>query len=175
MHMETQETLRHARRGYKVTLDGQVKRIRPVPFGCVPGGIRRLRYALGLFGCVSTGVQVDESALTSFQKGKTTINEVIARLGQPTSNILLDSGQRVIAYTYVQAQARPESFIPIIGPLVGGADSHFSNVSLTFDQGGVLQSYTSAQSQFGSANGVASGTTGDDRVKDQPRKSGSPN
>jgi outer membrane protein assembly factor BamE (lipoprotein component of BamABCDE complex) len=130
--------------------------------------------ALVVSGCTSTGVQVDENALTSFQKGKTTVNEVIARLGQPTSNILLNTGQRIIGYTYIQAQARPESFIPIIGPLVGGADSHFSNVSLTFDQNGVLQSYASTQSQFGSANGVASGAAADDRVPDQPRKSGSP-
>lgn len=97
-----------------------------------------------------------------------------AEIGAVPSNILLNTGQRIIGYTYIQAQARPESFIPIIGPLVGGADSHFSNVSLTFDQNGVLQSYSSTQSQFGSANGVASGATTDDRVQDQPRKSGSP-
>ena len=130
--------------------------------------------SLALSGCTSTGVQVGESALTSFEKGKTTVNEVVARLGQPTSNILLNTGQRIIGYTYVQAQARPESFIPIIGPLVGGADSHFSNVSLTFDQNGVLQSYSSTQSQFGTATGVAAGATPSDRVQDQPRKSGSP-
>jgi outer membrane protein assembly factor BamE (lipoprotein component of BamABCDE complex) len=114
-----------------------------------------LPIALAVSGCTSTGVQVDENALTSFQKGKTTVNEVIARLGQPTSNILLNTGQRIIGYTYIQAQARPESFIPIIGPLVGGADSHFSNVSLTFDQNGILQSFSSTQSQFGSAHGGA--------------------
>ncbi|MBP6013481.1 MAG: hypothetical protein KBA31_14745 [Alphaproteobacteria bacterium] len=133
-----------------------------------------LPLALAISGCTSTGVQVDESALTSFEKGTTTISDVIARLGKPTSNILLNTGQRIIGYTYIQAQARPESFIPIIGPLVGGADSHFSNVSLTFDQNGVLQSYASTQSQFGSANGVASGAATDDRVQDQPRKAGSP-
>ncbi len=132
-------------------------------------------FALALSDCTSTGAQVDEGALASFQKGKTTINEVVARLGQLTSNILMDTGQRIIGYTYVQAQARPESFIPIIGPLVGGADSHFSNVSLTFDQNGVLLSYASTQSQFGTATGVASGATTDDRVLDQPRKGGSPN
>jgi outer membrane protein assembly factor BamE (lipoprotein component of BamABCDE complex) len=130
-------------------------------------------FALAVSGCVSTGVQVDENALTSFQKGKTTVNEVIARLGQPTSNILMNTGQRIISYTYIQAQARPESFIPIIGPLVGGADSRFSNVALTFDRNGVLESYSSSQSQFGSATGAASGATPDDRVQDQPRKSGS--
>lgn len=133
-----------------------------------------LPLALALSGCTSTGVQVDENALTSFEKGKTTINDVVARLGQPTSNILLNTGHRVIAYTYVQAQARPESFIPIIGPLVGGADSRFSSVSLTFDGNGILQSYSSTRSQFGTATGVAAGATADDRIQDQPRKSGSP-
>ena len=133
-----------------------------------------LPLTLAIGGCTSTGVQVDESALTSFEKGKTTISEVVARLGQPTSNILLNTGQRIIGYTYVQAQARPESFIPIIGPLVGGADSRFSNVSLTFDRNGVLESYSSTQSQYGTATGVASGAMPADRVQDQPRKGGSP-
>ena len=129
-----------------------------------------LPLALAISGCATTGVQVDESALISFEKGKTTINDVIARLGQPTSNILLNTGQRIIGYTYVQAQARPESFIPIIGPLVGGADSRFSNVSLTFDQNGVLESYSSTQSQFGTATGATSRAMSRDRVQDQPRK-----
>ena len=138
--------------------------------------MRRTLYALipltlALSSCTSTGVQVDERALTSFEKGKTTIADVVARLGQPTSNMLLNTGQRIIGYTYIQAQARPESFIPIIGPLVGGADSHFSNVSLTFDRNGVLESYSSTQSQFGTATGVATGATPNDRVQDQPRRS----
>ena len=131
-----------------------------------------LPLARALSCCTSTGVQVNERALTSFEKGKTTINDVFARLGQPTSNILLNTGQRIVGYTYVQAQARPESFIPIIGPLVGGADSRFSNVSLTFDRNGVLESYSSTQSQFGTSTGVASGATPSDRVRDQPRRSG---
>ena len=131
-----------------------------------------LPLALAISGCATTGVQVDEGALTSFEKGKTTINDVIARLGQPTSSILLNTGQRIIGYTYVQAQARPESFIPIIGPLVGGSDSHFSNASLTFDQNGILQSYSSTQSQFGTSTGVTSGATPGDRVQDQPRRNG---
>lgn len=141
--------------------------------------MRRILYALipltlALGSSTSTGVQVDERALTSFEKGKTTIADVVARLGQPTSNMLLNTGQRNIGHTYIQAQARPESFIPIFGPLVGGADNHFSNVSLTFDRNGVLESYSSTQSQFGSGNGVASVATAGDHLRHQPRKSGNP-
>jgi hypothetical protein len=123
-----------------------------------------------LSGCVSTGVKVDENQLTSFQKGQTTYAQVVARLGSPTSATLLPDGRRMIMYTYVQAQARPESFVPIVGAFVGGADSRSNVVSLTFDQNGVLETYSSTASQYGAGTGLESGNPPNDRVPDQPRK-----
>jgi outer membrane protein assembly factor BamE (lipoprotein component of BamABCDE complex) len=139
----------------------------------VEGGMMRMKsliavcalFTFALAACTSTGVQVDEKALTNFQKGKTSVGDVIAQLGQPTTNMLMDNGQRIIMYTYAQSQARPETFIPLIGPLVGGADVRTSNVMLTFDRNGLLQSYSSSQSQFGSGTGLASGVSQGDRVR----------
>jgi len=131
--------------------------------------------ALLLSGCVATGVQVDEKNLQSFERGKTTYGDVVARLGQPTSNTLLPDGRRMIMYTYMQAQARPENFIPIVGAFVGGADTRSSVVSITFDQTGILETYSSSQSQFGASTGLAAGTGPSDRVSHQPRSDAAPN
>jgi len=123
-----------------------------------------------LSGCVASGVKVDERNLVSFERGKTTYDQVVERLGQPTGNTLLSDGRRVLTYNYMQAQARPENFIPIVGAFVGGADSRFSFVSITFDDHGVLESYTSSQSQYGAGTGFAAGARPSDRVDQQPRK-----
>jgi hypothetical protein len=128
-----------------------------------------LSLAFGVASCMSAGVKVEERQLAGFQKGQTTYAQVVAQLGSPTSNTLLPDGHRMIMYTYTQAQARPESFIPLVGPFVGGADARSNMVMLTFDQSGILLSYSSTASQYGVGNGMESGNKAEDRVPDQPR------
>ena len=125
--------------------------------------------ALLLAGCVSSGVQVKEEQLSSFEAGKTTLPQVVAALGQPTNTTVLSDGSRMLGYSYVQAQARPASFIPFIGPMVGGADAKTNTVTLSFDRGGVLKSYTSTASESGVGTGFAA-DAGRDPVENQPRQ-----
>lgn len=46
---------------------------------------------------------------------------------------------------YFSAQARLETFLPIMGSFAGGADTEHSFVMLTFDANGILQKYTASQ------------------------------
>jgi outer membrane protein assembly factor BamE (lipoprotein component of BamABCDE complex) len=124
---------------------------------------------LALCGCIATGAKVTEDQLTQFHKGSTTIDQVVAALGQPTTSMLLPSGERMIMYTYVQAQTRPATFIPIVGAFAGGADSKSNSAMLTFDNAGVLKSYSASSSAFGSGMGAASGT-GYEQTPQQPRQ-----
>jgi sulfur carrier protein ThiS len=124
---------------------------------------------LALSGCASVGVKVDEQAMARFEKGKTTYAEVVRSLGQPTSSVVDSNGQRMIMYTYAQAQTRPESFVPIVGLFAGGADVKSSNVMFTFDRSDRLVSYSSSATQLGAGTGLASGTQANDRVVNQPR------
>jgi hypothetical protein len=110
-----------------------------------------------LAGCVSAGVKVDEANLASFEKGKTTYPEVLARLGQPTTSSLMPDGRRMLIYSWVQARARAENFIPLIGPFVGGADSRSSSVVIWIDADGKLASYSISQSQYGVGRGLDAG------------------
>jgi hypothetical protein len=125
--------------------------------------------AVVLSGCVSGGVKVEERQLASFQRGQTTYGQVVGQLGAPNASTLMPDGRRMIVYSYVQAQARPESFIPIVGAFVGGADSRSNMVSLIFTREGILESYSSTQAQYGMGTGFESGNGVNGRVPDQPR------
>ncbi|MEQ1601529.1 MAG: hypothetical protein ABL885_07155 [Methylophilaceae bacterium] len=122
-----------------------------------------------LAGCATVGKEITQDQLTSFKKGETTIEEVVAKLGTPTSSSVTATGQRTISYVFAHAQARPASFIPIIGPLVGGTDSRSSMVFFMFGNDGKLENYTLSQSQFGSGTGFAAGQYQQPNV-DQPQE-----
>jgi hypothetical protein len=100
-------------------------------------------------GCVSTGVKVSEQQATAFEVGKATFQEVVAKLGEPTSNTLNSDGTRVLGYSYSAAMTRPESFIPYIGGLVGGVNTRGSEVRFYFDKNGILLRTESSQTGAG--------------------------
>jgi len=122
-----------------------------------------------LTGCMSVGVEVKQDQLAEFKKGVTMEPDVVARLGKPTSRIIDSEGGAMLMYTYIHSQARPAAFIPIVGALVGGADSESTMTTFRFDSSGKLLSYTSSQSQYGSGTGFASGRP--TAETDQPRQS----
>ena len=105
--------------------------------------------ALALFAaaCASTGTKVDDSKVQAFQRGKTTYPEVVASLGAPQANLLSDDGSRTVTYSYAQASARPENFIPYVGVFAGGADSKLSGYTFKFDKDGLLVSYSAITGQ----------------------------
>ena len=126
--------------------------------------------AISLSACVAGGTQVKESQLSQFHKGKTTIREVVDALGDPNTNSLLPDGSRMLCYAYVQAAARPETFIPIVGAFVGGADSRSNTTCFQFAENGILKGYTSTSSKFGSGSNLASGVHGDTRTPNEPKQ-----
>src|SRR5437773_8524482 len=103
---------------------------------------------LSLGGCISVGTKVDTTTVSQFQCGVTTYEEVVARLGPPNSTTRSGDGRTTIVYSWAHSQARAETFIPIIGPLVGGADAVGSTVILMFDPGGKLETITTSNSEF---------------------------
>ena len=49
---------------------------------------------LVLAACASAGVKVDQAKLSQLHKGKSTYNEVIETLGQPTQTMVADNGDK---------------------------------------------------------------------------------
>jgi hypothetical protein len=112
---------------------------------------------LFISGCTTVGKELTQDQLVDFKAGETTIDDVVAKLGAPTSSSVTATGQRTISYVFAHAQARPGSFVPFIGLLIGGTDSRSSMVIFIFDADGKLQNYHASQSQLGSGTGAAAG------------------
>jgi outer membrane protein assembly factor BamE (lipoprotein component of BamABCDE complex) len=111
--------------------------------------------ALALAGCVSSGTQVTEEQAGQFQKGITTEQEVIAKLGTPNATTRQSDGSAVIVYTYVRARPNAVDFVPIVGLLAGGATAQANTVTFTFDSSGVLKSYSATASNSEVHTGIA--------------------
>jgi len=110
-----------------------------------------------LSACVTMGKEITEEQLASFRKGETTPQEVIAQLGRPTSSTVTASGLRTLSYMFAHSQARPGTFVPFIGPFIGGADTRSSMVIFIFGADGKLQDFHASQTQLGSGFGAAAG------------------
>jgi len=116
--------------------------------------------ALALAGCASSGTQVQDSALTKFEKGVTTEADVVKALGPPQMTTTQSDGTRSIAYLYTQAQAKGATFIPIVGLFAGGATGQMNTVTLNFDHEGKLASYQSSNSVTDVKTGIGGSQPG---------------
>lgn len=108
--------------------------------------------ALSLFvleGCATHGHQIDERQLAQMKTGESTWSDMTALLGEPTSVSQSSDGLKTASYSYMHAAARPETYIPIVGPLVGGADAKMQIIAFVFGADGKLLRYTTMSSQTG--------------------------
>jgi outer membrane protein assembly factor BamE (lipoprotein component of BamABCDE complex) len=113
--------------------------------------------AVLLAGCATVGREISDAQIDTLKKGETTAAQVIASFGQPTSTTKMSDGRYMVSYIFAHAQARPASFIPVVGLFAGGSDVRSSMVMLTFNKEGVLQDYTSSSSSTGMGAGLAAG------------------
>ncbi len=65
-----------------------------------------------LTACAASGVHVSEAQISEFQKGETTYEDVVLKLGNPTSRTLDSAHNTQIIYVYSEYQTRPETLIP---------------------------------------------------------------
>lgn len=90
---------------------------------------------LAIAGCAASGTQVSESVATQFKEGVTRESEIVSSLGKPNSATLSGS-TKTIAYVGVQFKVKTESFVPFIGPLVGGSDYQVTKASYEIEADG---------------------------------------
>jgi len=102
---------------------------------------------------MSTGTKVDTAQIQQFQKGATTYDQVVAALGDPTSVSTASDGKKAAVYSYAQSKIRPESFIPYVGLVAGGADVKSTAVVFRFDANERLVDYSSTMSNAGAGYG----------------------
>ena len=125
-----------------------------------------------LVACASSGVLVNPAQLKAFKKGETTVAEVIAKLGKPTTMITQMDGTTTIQYIHTITETKPESLIPYIGPFFGGAHTiHTKMTTLVFDKDGKLADYSTSQSVTGARPGFPAGSENQKKT-DQPPAAG---
>lgn len=95
----------------------------------------------------SSGTQIDQLALSQFQKGKTTYAQVVQALGQPTSSMTQADGSTIATY----ASHTRNSEVATMGILTGarGTGSSYTSTTFTFDAKGILKDYTSMATNSG--------------------------
>jgi YD repeat-containing protein len=89
-----------------------------------------------LAGCTSYGTEITEAQANQFEKGKSTEEDVIAKLGRPSAmSALLPDGSHSITYSYSRLQMSAASYIPVVGALAGETNASVTVYSFTFDAG----------------------------------------
>jgi hypothetical protein len=87
-----------------------------------------------LTGCTSYGTEITNAEASQFEKGKSTEEDVVARLGHPSAmSALLPDGSHSITYSYSRLQISAASYLPIVGALAGETDSSVKVYNFTFD------------------------------------------
>lgn len=112
-----------------------------------------LSFAIGVAGCGTKHVTGNETlhgaSVTQIEEklviNQTTKKDVENWLGTPTGISKDKEGNDIWKYSYgsSESRVRGESFIPIIGGFLGGADSksEHKNLNITFNRAGVITHY----------------------------------
>lgn len=107
--------------------------------------------------CVSTGRKIDQAAADSIKKGETTRAQVGQMLGAPEMVTKTSNGDTVYLYHYMRATPKASTFIPYIGPFVGGANVQQQMTRITFGPDNVVKDFSTTQGATESDMGLAAG------------------
>lgn len=118
-------------------------------------GTVALAAAVMVSGCMSMGREISADQFAQLEKGKTTIDEATRLLGPPNVRSLMPDGRVTLGYSYAHAQARPASFIPIVGLFAGGSDVRSSMTTLVFHNG-ILETASMTEANQGVGTGFSS-------------------
>jgi len=106
-----------------------------------------------LSGCITVGKEVHKAQVDTFQKGKTTTQQVIDALGPPTTITTNSDGKQIYSYNYYKASAKPATFIPFVGLFAGGADVRQTGAVFHFSPDGILETYAHSVTETSGGRG----------------------
>ncbi|SFO03885.1 outer membrane protein assembly factor BamE domain-containing protein [Nitrosospira briensis] len=100
-----------------------------------------------LAGCATAGNEKlkDHTQSTISQRiteGRTTKNQVIAALGQPSVVSFTDAGNEIWTYKHARATPQAQNFIPLVGLFSSGADVKTKELVVMFNKDEVVSKYT---------------------------------
>lgn len=119
--------------------------------------LSRFLLCFGLFvavvGCTtssSMGQRVESDVAMSIEKGKTTKQDLIQKLGAPNGQSVTSEGLEIIYWNHNTFKM---TFMPF-GQ--GGNATEATNLVVTLDRKGIVQNYTYSQSSNGGKAGIGS-------------------
>lgn len=117
---------------------------------------KKIIFAALLFttACTTPPLNVDKSLTNQFEEGKTTYNEVIAKLGKPnheSNQSFTSEPTTLICYSSMEISHNPAMMIPVFGLFFTGAKSEMKNICFTFNKELILvkKSYLESTSRVG--------------------------
>lgn len=108
-------------------------------------------------GCATVGRKIDPSNFEKIKKGETTKDEVVSLLGSPDHLTISGNGNTAMTYIYSRAAARPETFIPFVGALVGGYDVQTQAVVIVVGPDGKVIDYSASYGKTETRQNLSSG------------------
>ncbi|SCX88230.1 Beta-barrel assembly machine subunit BamE [Nitrosospira sp. Nl5] len=111
-------------------------------------------------GCATLGNEKlkDHTQSTISQQiteGKTTKNQVIAALGQPSVVSFTDAGNEIWTYKHARAIPQAQNFIPLVGLVSSGADVKTKELVVMFNKHDVVSKYTMRETEEVVKSGIA--------------------
>ncbi|MFL9886966.1 outer membrane protein assembly factor BamE [Paraburkholderia agricolaris] len=107
-------------------------------------------YACFLAGCTSTvAQQIKPEDVSDFRPGVTTEQQVLARLGTPSSTTMLQNGSTFLVYASTEARPLSAMFLSNMNPTVGGNNAApTATISFEFGPDGILHASNTVSSGF---------------------------
>lgn len=97
---------------------------------------------LVLVSCASVGTPIAQQNVRNIKPGVTTEADLLRLFGNPNTKTLDSNGRVVMMWIYSAAQANAKSFIPLVGPFVGGTNVQVQQLTVLMRSDGKVDKYT---------------------------------
>ena len=95
-----------------------------------------------MIGCSSVGTPISKEKVSRIQIGVTTEVDLIRMFGIPSTKTLDSNGNVLASWVYSEANTKPETFVPVAGPFIGGIDTRLQQLTVFINKKGRVQRYT---------------------------------
>ena len=103
--------------------------------------ITALGLGIALLGCATTGSKriINDNILAQIKRAESTRADVKALIGEPFKVTFTDNDEEVWDYQYVRTKPKTSSFLPVLGPWVGGSSSQIHTLTIRFTSEGIVK------------------------------------
>jgi hypothetical protein len=103
-----------------------------------------------LVGCASVGKNFNADNVAKIQTGKTTEADLVQMFGEPQQRGLKTGGLKTLTWIYTESRVKGETFIPIAGAFMGGADTKTKSLTVSLGSDGTVTDYAFSGGALGS-------------------------